>query len=147
MTKSISAPLDRKETRQLQSNWIRNKHQSLMLISQQGTWGLWSRPQRGQGGGKGAEGQDVLWLTRPGRGTEYSAPVLDCLCPGMVLTVCESSETTSTHCLSPTHPYDHRQQRQHKEQAGREASWLKEVRKVKRVVKSEKWVTRPRGEK
>jgi hypothetical protein len=38
-----------------------------------------------------------------------------------------------------------RQQRQHKEQAGREASWLKEVRKVKRVGESEKWVTRPRG--
>jgi hypothetical protein len=29
MTKSISVPLDRKATRQLQSNWIRNKHQSL----------------------------------------------------------------------------------------------------------------------
>ena len=27
----------------------------------------------------------------------------------------------------------------------REASWLKEVRKVKRVEESEKWVTRPRG--
>jgi hypothetical protein len=37
------------------------------------------------------------------------------------------------------------QQRQHKEQAGREASWLKEVRKVERVGKNEKWVTRPRG--
>ncbi len=31
------------------------------------------------------------------------------------------------------------------QQAGREASWLKEVRKVKGRVKSEKWVTRPRG--
>ncbi len=31
------------------------------------------------------------------------------------------------------------------QQAGREASWLKEVRKVKRVGKSKKWVTRPRG--
>ena len=30
--------------------------------------------------------------------------------------------------------------------AGREASWLKQVRKVKRVGESEKWVTRPRGE-
>jgi hypothetical protein len=30
-------------------------------------------------------------------------------------------------------------------QTGREASWLKQVRKVKRVEESEKWVTRPRG--
>ena len=37
------------------------------------------------------------------------------------------------------------QQRQHRKQAGREASWLKQVRKVKRVGESEKWVTRPRG--
>jgi hypothetical protein len=29
VTKSISAPLDRKATRQLQSHWIRNQHQSL----------------------------------------------------------------------------------------------------------------------
>ena len=29
--------------------------------------------------------------------TDYSAHVLDCLCPGMLLTVCELSETTSTH--------------------------------------------------
>ena len=29
VTKSISAPLDRKATRQLQFHWIRNKHQSL----------------------------------------------------------------------------------------------------------------------
>jgi hypothetical protein len=29
MTKLISAPLDRKAARQLQSHWIRNKHQSL----------------------------------------------------------------------------------------------------------------------
>jgi hypothetical protein len=29
VTKSISAPLDRKAARQLQSHWIRNKHQSL----------------------------------------------------------------------------------------------------------------------
>jgi hypothetical protein len=28
----------------------------------------------------------------------------------------------------------------------REASWLKQVRKVKRVGESEKWVTRPREE-
>jgi hypothetical protein len=34
---------------------------------------------------------------------------------------------------------------QKQQQAGREASWLKEVRKVKRVEKSEKLVTRPRG--
>ena len=34
---------------------------------------------------------------------------------------------------------------QKQQQAGREASWLKEVRKVKRVGESEKWVTRPRG--
>ena len=54
---------------------------------------------------------------------------------------------TDSHTVpfSPTHPYDHRQQRQHREQAGREASWLKQVRKVKRVGESEKWVTRPRG--
>jgi hypothetical protein len=37
---------------------------------------------------------------------------------------------------------------QKEQQAGREASWLKEVREVKRVEQSEKWVTRPReGEK
>jgi hypothetical protein len=29
VTKSISVPLDRKAARQLQSHWIRNKHQSL----------------------------------------------------------------------------------------------------------------------
>ena len=37
---------------------------------------------------------------------------------------------------------------QKQRQAGRKASWLKQVRKVKRIVKerqSEKWVTRPRG--
>ncbi len=33
---------------------------------------------------------------------------------------------------------------QKQQQAGKEASWLKEVRKVKRVGESEKWVTRPR---
>ena len=33
----------------------------------------------------------------------------------------------------------------HREQTGREASWLKEVRKVKGRVKGEKWVTKPRG--
>ena len=32
-----------------------------------------------------------------------------------------------------------------REQTGREASWLKEVRKMKKVEESEKWVTRPRG--
>jgi hypothetical protein len=32
-----------------------------------------------------------------------------------------------------------------RERTGREASLLKEVRKVKRVGESEKWVTRPRG--
>jgi hypothetical protein len=52
-----------------------------------GPLGLWSRPQRGQGGGKGAEEQCSLGL-RACRG-ETSANVLDCLCPGMVLTVCE----------------------------------------------------------
>ncbi len=30
VTKSISAPLDRKAASQLQSHWIRNKHQSLI---------------------------------------------------------------------------------------------------------------------
>ena len=34
---------------------------------------------------------------------------------------------------------------QKQRQAGRKASWLKEVRKVKRVEKSEKCITRPRG--
>ncbi len=54
---------------------------------------------------------------------------------------------TDSHTVpfSTTHPYDHRQQRQHREQAGREASWLKQVRKAKRGGQSEKWVTRPRG--
>jgi hypothetical protein len=31
-------------------------------------------------------------------------------------------------------------------QIGSEASWLKQVGKVKRVEESEKWVTIPRGE-
>jgi hypothetical protein len=34
---------------------------------------------------------------------------------------------------------------QKQQNSGREASWLKEARKVKGVEKSEKWVTRPRG--
>jgi hypothetical protein len=33
-----------------------------------GPLGLWSRPQRGQGEGKGAEGQYSLALTGPWRG-------------------------------------------------------------------------------
>ena len=54
-----------------------------------------------------------------------------------------------THTLSPSVQLTRmttEQQRQHTKQAGREASWLKQVRKVKRVGESEKWVTRPRGE-
>ena len=53
---------------------------------------------------------------------------------------------TDSHTVpfSPTHPYDHRTT-EATQRAGREASWLKEVRKVKRVGESEKWVTRPRG--
>jgi hypothetical protein len=51
-----------------------------------GPLGLWSRPQWGQGGGgEGAEEQFSLGL----RAGKSSADVLDCLCPGMVLTVCE----------------------------------------------------------
>ncbi len=36
---------------------------------------------------------------------------------------------------------DNRGNTQHRKQAGREASWLKQVRKVKRVGESEEWVT------
>ena len=55
--------------------------------------------------------------------------------------------------FSPTHtdkltravPQGQRLTHTQQQQAGREASWLKEVRKVKGRVKGEKWVTRPRG--
>ena len=40
------------------------------------------------GGGKGAEAQKFPWAYGP-FGGKTSAHVLDCLCPGMVLTVCE----------------------------------------------------------
>ena len=39
-------------------------------------------------GSKGAEAQKVPWAYGP-FGGKTSAHVLDCLCPGMVLTVCE----------------------------------------------------------
>ncbi len=51
-----------------------------------------------------------------------------------------SHEQTDTSSSARTEAHTQQQQ------AGREASW-KEVRKVKRVVKSEKWVTRTRGGK
>jgi hypothetical protein len=41
-----------------------------------------------RGGGKGVEAQNDPWAYRP-FGEKTSAHVLDCLCPGMVLTVCE----------------------------------------------------------
>jgi len=48
-----------------------------------GPLGLWSRPQRGQGGGKGAEEQCSLALLAlaGGRAPQRAC----CLCPGMVL--------------------------------------------------------------
>jgi hypothetical protein len=57
--------------------------------------------------------------------------------------------------FSPTHtdkltravPQGKNEAHTQQQQAGREASWLKEVRKVKGRVKGEKWVTRPRGGK
>ncbi len=42
----------------------------------------------GTGGDKGAEAQTVPWAYGP-FGGKTSAHVLDCPCPGMVLTVCE----------------------------------------------------------
>ena len=50
-----------------------------------------------------------------------------------------SHEQTDTGSSARTEAHAQQQQ------AGREASWLKDVRKVKRVGESEKWVTRPRG--
>ena len=50
-----------------------------------------------------------------------------------------SHEQTDTGSSARTEAHAQQQQ------AGREASWLKEVRKVKGRVKGEKWVTRPRG--
>ena len=50
-----------------------------------------------------------------------------------------SHEQTDTGSSARTEAHTQQQQ------AGREASWLKEVRKVKGRVKSEKWVTKPRG--
>ncbi len=51
--------------------------------------------------------------------------------------------------VSPTHnspsSRNNRGYKENKTQTGREASWQKQVRKVKRVGKSEKWVTTPRG--
>ena len=109
-----------------------------------GPLGLWSRPQRGQGGGKGAEEQCSLALLAlaGGRAPQRAC----CLCPGMVLRdVCGLPTRTLSPSVQLTRTTTE-QQRQHRKQAGREASWLKEVRKVKRVGESEKWVTRPRGE-
>ena len=64
--------------------------------------------------------------------------MLDCLCPGMVLRDCVG---LPAHTLSPSVQLTRtttEQQRQHRKQAGREASWLKQVGKVKRVEESEK---------
>jgi hypothetical protein len=109
-----------------------------------GPLGLWFRPQRGQGGGKGAEEQGSLALLAlaGGRAPQRAC----CLCPGMVLRdVCGLPTRTLSPSVQLTRTTTE-QQRQHREQAGREASWLKQVRKVKRVEESKKWVTRPRGE-
>jgi hypothetical protein len=93
-------------------------------------YGLDHNGDRGEGG-KGAEEQNFPRLTAF-RGAR-SVHVLDCPCPGMVLTVC-SRAALRHDTVSPTHLRTTQgQQRQQKVQTGREASWLKEVRKVKRV--------------
>ena len=69
-----------------------------------------------------------------------------CLCLGMVL-IGVSRAALRPHPRQSNSPSsrDNRGHKENKTQTGREASWLKQVRKVKRVGKSEKWVTRPRG--
>ena len=101
----------------------------------------------GTGGGvRGLKDRRSLALRAWSGRTGDSAHVLDCLCPGMVLRdVCGLPTRTLSPSVQLTRTTTE-QQRQHREQAGREASWLKQVRKVKRVGESEKWVTRPRGE-
>ena len=98
----------------------------------------------GTGGGKGAEEQGrslALLALAGGRAPQRAC----CLCPGMVLRdVCGLPTRTLSPSVQLTRTITG-QQRQHREQAGREASWLKQVRKVKRVEESKKWVTRVRG--
>jgi hypothetical protein len=70
-------------------------------------------------------------------GGKTSAHMIDCLCPGMVLTVCVGT-ARNTHPISPTHPYDHRTteatQRNKQTEKG---SWLKQIGKISRVEKME----------
>jgi hypothetical protein len=51
----------------------------------------------------------------------------------------------NSHGQTDTGSFTRTEAHTQQQQAGREASWLKEVRKVKVRVKGEKWVTRPRG--
>ncbi len=94
------------------------------------------------GGVKGLKNRISLAYGSFGGTRSVHVHVLDCPCPGMVLTVC-SRAALRHDTVSPTHPEPYRGNRGNT--AGREASWLKQVRKVKRVEESEKWVTRPRG--
>ena len=67
--------------------------------------------------------------------------------PSVQLTLVSTSTATATGPGPGSWGYGRGQRKatQKQQKAGREASWLKEVGKVKRVEKSEKWVTRPRG--
>ena len=78
----------------------------------QGPLGLWSPPQRGQEGGKGAEEQTSLSLTANNAGDRRA--VLDCLCPGMVLRDCGGQNRTLSASVQLTRTATE-QQRQHKE--------------------------------
>ena len=81
-----------------------------------GRCGLWSRPQRGQGEGKGAEEQEKLPF--PLRSGVMAGDVPDNV---LVLCVwvrcCQGKWWAKPHTLpfSPTHPYGRKEQRPHKE--------------------------------
>jgi hypothetical protein len=106
-------------------------------------FGLWSRPQRGQGGGKGAEAQNV-----PGLRTFRREVPFTCLLPvsgyGSDRVGVEQHYVPTR--VSPTHPAAETTEATNRTNSNRQRSKLaEEVRKVKRVEESEKWVTRPRG--
>ena len=101
-----------------------------------GPLGLWSRPQRGQGGGKGAEEQCSLALLAlaGGRAPQRAC----CLCPGMVLRdMCGLPNRTLSPSVQLTRTATE-QQRQHREQTGREGKLAEASRRGFKGRKSEK---------
>ena len=94
-------------------------------LRRNGPLGLWSRPQRGKGEGKGAEEQTSLSLTIANIAGDRQKLLVLCV----RVRCCQGKWWAKPHTLlfSPTHPYGRKETEATQgdnKQAG-EASWLK----------------------